>query len=253
MVAGAHGLSRIGKRWARSAEADILDRAKPPEKDPGLQMFTRLSALYDPPTSNWIETHLDEYRPTAGQALARRERPHVAARELGIVVPEIVANRYEGMTASAVFEILAVGPGVTSVARGDKVIAAAFAGRDAKVLGRDLVLLRTPEFRCKASGFDLATDTIYGGAWAWTDDRRLTPGGELPIWEPAKVPQTMVVRRIPNPDPTVPDGATEEDAEMGRASWKLVVRREPNEHGTARGRRDGCSCGGDIHAVLTQG
>ncbi len=264
-AAGAAGLVRIGMRRARSMEAELLDRAKPAERDPSLQLWTMLSKRYDPTPGTWLEDHAGlDYHPPNGTVVAKRHRPYADAERAGVAIPDIVANRYEGQQQGALFDVIAVGRDVTSIARGDRVVAVCFIGKDTRILGPDLFTLRAPEWRCRATVEDLSSDTIWGGSWVADPDHPW-----LLRFARAAVNDDAIVRRIPHPSKHDPDavtipafppaGAHPADVEYARDHWKLLVRRKAHRHGEVAYRRDrvemvaradGCGCGGDVLAVL---
>lgn len=77
-------------------------------------------------------TGLDDYptlRPMRGHVFARRRSMYEGAKALGIAIPEAV-DRPEAQSQGLLYDVLVVGPGVTSVAVGDCVVVNACQGRD---------------------------------------------------------------------------------------------------------------------------
>jgi hypothetical protein len=257
-AAMASGLLRVGMRRSRALEAERFDRAKRPHEDASLRFWQHVAPVVDPSAGDAydrVRARGERVVPPAGCVLARRERPYAQLRALGVVVADLWANVYRGASDSAVYELLELGAGVASLSVGQRVVAPAIAGRRVPVVGRDLVVLRAPEYRCRASERDLESDVVWGGEWRLDEDG-------VPRWVRAAIDRDKVLARmedrtnVPRVEADAPPPPPD-DLEEALLCAKVRVRRASarpctHRHWTREGRLDGCCCGGEIDAVVVE-
>lgn len=154
---GAAGLTRVGMKAARAMESELLDRHDYVH-DGSMRFLQAWTDATKPPEGKWLDENPGcRVRPMAGHVLAVRRRPYEGSL---IDIPDTAANRYDDQRELAQFVVHSVALDVTSIAPGDTILAAPFAGKRAQLLKRDMVLLRAPEVTCCATEFDLSTDIM---------------------------------------------------------------------------------------------
>lgn len=116
------------KAWRKHSIAERQDRHHP-EQDMHLRMLTELDAMHPKGKGGHGLEDYPTLRPMRGHVFARRRSLWTEAKAAGIAIPENL-DRPNGQNQGLLYDVLAVGAGVTSVKVGDCVVANACHGRD---------------------------------------------------------------------------------------------------------------------------
>lgn len=116
------------ERAARPFLAEQHDRTHI-EKDRTLIGLAEIDRLHPKGKGGTALEDFPGLRPTRGHVFARRRELYAEAKALGIAIPEAV-DRPSGQSQGLLYDVVRVGPGVTSVAEGDCIVVNACHGRD---------------------------------------------------------------------------------------------------------------------------